>query len=641
MIASAITPSPITPEVVAQAATGIGEPRSCNGTLYWLESRPAEGGRTTLLRLDGDTAAELTPEPHNVRSRIHEYGGAAYLPAGDTVYFVNAGDQNIFAVEAEGTIRQLTHSGPEIRYADLCADPRHDRLIAVTEIHGRATQPVNALAAIAITTGQVSILHREHDFYASPTVSPEGGELLFIAWDHPNMPWDGTQLLRAHLDGPNIGATTLVAGGATVSVQQPSWRDDDSALYLSDATGFWNLYRLDKGGTGIVFREDAEYAGPAWQLGNRDYAILDDRHVIARRQLPGEQTLMLIDLESGSASPLPDSCVEYSHLTTQGNHLYFLGAHADATSELARYDLARLSNRLGSRGHQGASLPVVAGPPLPFDSKWLGRKRHIEYKTRDGQRAFAWLTLPAPGASPVPGGKAPLLVTTHGGPTGAASPVLRLWLQFYASRGWLVADINYRGSTGYGRDYRNALHGSWGETDVTDCVDAVNHLIAEGLVDPARVAIRGGSAGGYTTLRALTTQTVFGAGASHYGIGDLTALADDTHKFESQYLFRLVGSHATMRQRSPIRHLDGFACPVIFFQGSEDRVVPPNQAEAMVAALRAKGMAVAYLKFPGEGHGFRDGANIAKAIGSEYAFFCRVFGLPVDASLPDIEIENL
>ena len=622
--------SPITPEVVARATAGIGEPRWVDGTLYWLENRPAEGGRTTLFRLRGETRVELTPQPHNVRSRVHEYGGAAYLPAGDAVYFVNASDQNIYAVQADGIIRQVTHSGPETRYADLCADPKRGRLLAVTEMHEEGAQPVNALVAIEVVTGEVSIVHRGHDFYASPTVSPTGGELLFIAWDHPNMPWDGTQLLRTRLEGANVGATTLVAGGADESVLQPNWLDDASALYLSDAAGFWNLYRIDPDGTHIVLREDAEYAGPAWQLGNRDYAIVNERYVAARRQRPGEQSLVLIDLETGFASPVTDACVAYSHLSSDGNNLYFLGAHANTTSELARLDLT-----------SGQRHAVIPGPPLEFDSQWLGRTRHIDFKTRDGRRAFAWLTFPAPGAPLPPGGKAPLLVTTHGGPTGAASPALRLNMQFYASRGWMVADIDYRGSTGYGRDYRDALRQNWGETDVTDCVDAVNHLIAEGLADPSRIAIRGGSAGGYTTLRALTTQTVFGAGASHYGIGDLVALADDTHKFESQYLFRLVGSRDTMRERSPIEHLDGFRCPVIFFQGGEDRVVPPNQAQAMVDALRAKGIPVAHLEFAGEGHGFRDGANIAKAIGSEYAFFCRVFGLAANEYLPEVEIENL
>ena len=338
---------------------------------------------------------------------------------------------------------------------------------------------------------------------------------------------------------------------------------------------------------------------------------------------------MLIDLETGFASPLPDTCAEYSHLSADGNRLYFLGSHANATGELARYDAG-----------SGSRTPLVPGPPLHFDAEWLSRPRHIEYRTRDGGHAYAWLYLPSNRARSG-GGKPPLLVTTHGGPTGAASPALRLPLQFYTSRGWAVADVNYRGSTGYGRDYRDALKGKWGELDVTDCVDAVNHLIAEGLVDPARIAIRGGSAGGYTTLRALTTQSVFRAGASHYGIGDLAALADDTHKFESQYLMELVGSRETLVERSPIHHLDGFNCPVIFFQGSEDRIVPPNQAQSMVAALNTKGIAVAYLEFPGEGHGFREGANIARAIGSEYAFFCRVFDMPVDEDLPDVRIENL
>ena len=632
--------SPISPARVAAAMAGVAAPRLFRGELYWLENRPAEGGRSTLLKAtlakaaavetERQPARELTPEPYNVRSRVHEYGGAAYLPTREAVFFVNAGDQNIHAIDGKGTIRALTDSGPDTRYADLCADPGRNRLIAVTELHRDGRQPVNALAAVCTRTGRASVLHRGHDFYASPSLSPDGRELLFLAWDHPNMPWDGTQLLRAPLQGPRIGPLTLVAGGARESVLQPSWLEDGTALYLSDAGGFWNLYHLDSAGARAVLEDDAEYAGPPWQLGNRDYAVLNERFVAARRQRRGEQSLTLIDLQTGFASPLPDDCAEYSHLSADGSGLCFLGSHTDATAEIARYDL---SSRLRT--------PLVPGPSPGFDGKWLSRPRHIEYRTRDGGRAYAWLYMPLAAAKSHTRARPPLLVTTHGGPTGSASPALRLPLQFYTSRGWVVADINYRGSTGYGRKFRDALKGKWGELDVTDCVDAVHHLIAEGLVDPARIAIRGGSAGGYTTLRALTTEDVFRAGASHYGIGDLSALADDTHKFESQYLFGLIGSREALVERSPIHHLDSFHCPVIFFQGAEDRIVPPNQAQSMVAALRRKGIPVACIEFPGEGHGFRKAANIARAIGSEYAFFCRVFDMPVDEDLPEVRIENL
>ena len=636
------------------------EPRLFADSVYWLESRPEEAGRVTLLTrtLDRLPAAnadalatkaddgcepkaqdasirELTPEPYSVRSRVHEYGGAAYLPTRDAVYFVNAADQNIYAIRGDGAgqgsaIRPITDSGPGVRYADLCTTPDGSHLIAVTEIHRAGNHPTNALAAVCTATGRASILHRGHDFYASPTVSPSGRELLFVAWDHPNMPWDGTQLLRAELDGDRLANVTLIAGGAQESILQPTWLADDRVLYLSDAGGYWNLYRLDATGSRAVLEETAEYAGPPWQFGNRDYVVLDDRYVAARRHSQGEQSLVLIDMDSGFASPLADDCVEYSHLSARDGKLCFLGSHAHASSEVASYDIksARRSE-------------LAPGPPLDFEARWLSRPRHIEFRTRDGGHAYAWLYLPPPCAERTDGDKPPLLVTTHGGPTGAASPNLRLPLQFYTSRGWAVADINYRGSTGYGRHYRDALEGQWGELDVTDCVDAVHHLIAEGLVDATRVAIRGSSAGGYTTLRALTTQTIFRAGASHYGIGDLRALAEDTHKFESQYLVELVGPPETMAERSPIRHLDGFSCPVIFFQGADDRIVPPSQAQSMVAACRSKGIPVAYLEFPGEGHGFRNGANIATAIGSEYAFFARIFDMPVDSNLPNVRIDNL
>lgn len=621
-------PSPITPALVARATAGVGEPRLFEGTLYWLEHRPSEGGRVALMKATAGERTELTPPPYSARSRVHEYGGAAYLPTQNAVFFINTTDQNIYAVDADGEIQQITTTEPTVRYADLCLDQKRGRLIAVTEIHQHPDEPVNALAGVDIGTGEATILHQGHDFYAAPRVSPSGGEILFIAWDHPNMPWDGTHLLCAPLN-IGIGETTLIAGGGAESVLQPSWLRDGSALYLSDANGFWNLHRANAWGTWAVLDEEAEYAGPPWQFGNQDYAVLNQRQVVARRQSDGEQTLVLIDLATGTPSPLPDDCAEYSYFSADNDSVYFLGAHTGATSEIAKYDI-----------HEQRRTTLVPGPTLDFDSAWLSRPRHIEYQTRDGGRAYAWLYLPANTRAMPSGNKPPLLVTTHGGPTGAASPALRLAAQFYTSRGWVVADINYRGSTGYGKRYRDALRGQWGVVDVGDCADAVRHLIAEGLVDPERIAIRGSSAGGYTTLRALTTETVFRAGASHYGIGDLSSLAEDTHKFESRYLFGLIGDEEAMVERSPIAHLDGFNCPVIFFQGAEDRIVPPNQAQSMVAALNRQGIPVAYLEFPGEGHGFREGTNIAKTIGAEYAFFCRVFDIPVNEDLPDISIEN-
>ena len=717
MTASQAQKSPITPELVAAAAVSLSEPRICNGVLHWLETRPAQGGRVTLLRKTAAGTVEMTPEPYNVRSRVHEYGGGAYLPVAEGAYFVNNRDQNIYFAAHRGAVRQVTHSAATVRYADLCLDAGRRRLIAVTEIHpqneGRrdaktgqeperppTAQPENALAGIDLDSGEVNLLHRGHDFYAAPKLSADGGELLFVTWDHPNMPWDSALLWRCRLaarptqrpadsnataktasplptDDSAIAGAAIVAGGDKESVMQPSWAPDGAILYLSDQTGFWNIHRL--GDAGPLLRDEADYSDPPWQFGQRSYACLDERLIAARRRRQGRQELVLIDRESGAASPLADSCVAYGHLSAQDDDLYFAAARSDsfavcmsinlktrAHTVLARPPpifqpegnasaadkkpspqagegpaLRRKRSPAEGRGETPSKAQAdTAGSPLAGMEPWLSVPEHFAYPTRDGGSAYAYLYRPNH-PQLQEGGKSPLMLLCHGGPTGSASPSLNLLVQFYASRGWLVVDVDYRGSVGYGRAYRNALNGRWGELDVTDCEDAVRHLVAQGEADPARVAIRGRSAGGYTTLCALTSSSVFRAGASHYGIGDLEALAQDTHKFEARYLDGLLGTEKALRERSPIHHIDGLNCPVIFFQGGKDRIVPPNQAQAMVNALRRKGLPVAYVEFPEEGHGFRDGRNIAHCIGAEYVFFCRVFGLPQPDGLPELEVENL
>ena len=633
MTAYGAWPSPITPSLVAEAAVGIGDPLVSGGVHYWLESRPADGGRVTLFKQAGAQPVELTPSPYSVRSRAHEYGGGAYLPTDSGVFFVNDRGQNIHRIAADGDISPVTDSPSSVRYADFCFDAARSRLVAVTELHGGdGQQPENALAAVNIDDGRVALLHRGHDFYAAPRLSADGEQLLFIAWDHPNMPWDGTQLLRCRLEGSGgaIGEASVIAGGARESVLQPSWAPDGAILYISDRSGYWNLHRLDESGAGPVLADDADYGGPPWQFGQRSYACLNERFIAACRHGQGGQDLVLIDRRSGFASPLLEDSAGCGQLSVHGNEIHFLAAHSDRPTEFARLNPGT------------GKITTVAKPPPPdVERAYFSAPQRIAYPTRDGEQAYAYLYRPHHPDHRASEGKPPLLTLCHGGPTGAASPALKPLVQFYTSRGWLVVDVDYRGSTGYGRAYREALNGRWGELDVSDCEDAVYHLAAQGEADPARTAIRGGSAGGYTVLRALSTGSVFRAGASHYGIGDLTALARDTHKFESRYLDALLGSNEALIERSPINHLDGLNCPVIFFQGAEDRIVPPNQAQAMVAALRAKGLPVAYIEFPGEGHGFRDGGNIAHSIGAEYAFFCRVFGLPVPDGLPHIEVENL
>ena len=603
-------PSPVEAGIVAAAARRYGNLQASAAGLTWIESRPEEGGRSTLMRHHDGRTMELTPAPANVRSRVHEYGGGAYCIGGDAAYFVSFADQNIYAMPLDGgAVRQVTHGDDGERFGDLAWDGA--ALLAVRERHGDG-EPVNDLVRVAVATGEVSLLHSGHDFYAAPRPSADG-RLAFLVWDHPNMPWDGTQLVVAEDDGTALDNATVVAGGAAESIAQPTWHGE-RLLFAADPGGYWNLHAYDESGVYCVLPEAAEYAGPAWVLASTYFAPLGPDHLIARRVADGEQSLVAVDIPRGLATPVDDACASYADVVATDGGVAFIAGFADQPPGIAELTL------------RGGRRRTVATTPAPVPAAALAKPTAIAFETADGDVAHAFVYPPHSAEyAGLAGELPPLLVTTHGGPTSATDSALSWLVQFYASRGWAVADVNYRGSTGYGRTYREGLRGAWGVGDVADCVACVRHLVAEGRADPARVAIRGGSAGGYTTLAALAFADVFRAGASHYGIGDLNALARDTHKFESRYLEALVGD--AVDERSPINHVDRLRCPVVFFQGSEDKIVPPNQAEAMRDALQRRGIDVEYVLFEGEGHGFRKAENVRRAIETEYAFFCRVFGI--------------
>lgn len=623
-------PSPVDAELVASGSRGYAELRGRGDSLFWLESRPDEAGRTTLVHWRAGVSRELTPAPFNPRSRVHEYGGGAFCAADDRAYFVNFADQNIYAVRYEAEAddpHQVTQGEATERFADLAWDGA--AILAVRERHNPDSEPVNDLVRIDVASGDVQCLHSGHDFYAAPRPSGDG-RLAFIAWDHPNMPFDGTQLFLVQTDdGADPTDTTLIAGGARESVVQPEWCAG-RLVFATDAGGYWNLHVHDDSGVFPVLQEDAEYAGPAWLFGSSYYVPVGPRHVVARRVENGVPSLVLVDLDQGLASPLDDGCSSYAGLARTPRGVAFIAGFPDRPSRIVELELATSKRTdIASPPKPRVSVDVVSvSEPLVFSS------------TQGDAHAFLYLPKPADGAVP-DDESPPLLVTTHGGPTSSTTADLSWRVQYYTSRGWAVADVNYGGSTGFGRAYRERLHGAWGQVDVEDCVACVRHLVAEGLVDPARIAIRGGSAGGYTTLAALAFTNVFKAGASHYGVGDLKALATDTHKFESRYLDTLVGDAEAMRERSPINHVERLNCPVIFFQGAEDKVVPPNQSETMRDALAAKGIPVAYLLFAGEGHGFRRAENVRRTIEAEYAFFARIFGIEPAGGLVEVEIENI
>jgi len=615
--------SPITAKLMASGLVNFSELRESEHGLLWIEQRPFENGRSVLVLESLNARHDLTPAPYNVRSRVHEYGGGAYCVADDEVFFVNAVDQNIYRcslLDGWTEVTQLTAGDESVRYADLTWDRGRNLLIVIRETHEAGSEPLNELVAIDCVTSSVNVLHSGHDFYSSPRLSSDADRIAFLVWDHPNMPWDGNQLFVATLDATGrIVTETMVAGGVAESIFQPEWIASDRLIFVSDANGYWNLYSYDPSGIYCVNEDAAEYGAAQWAFGMRTYIPISERVVVANRIDNGVAELVFVDIDNGMVTPLEDRFSSYACLNQTATGIAFIAGKPDDLQTVVRMDL--LNADLAKIATQGT---------LGIDLDYFSFPEQIVYDNADGLETFAYFYPPrhASAVGPV-SQKPPLLVLSHGGPTGHAGRDLNLRIQYYTSRGWAVVDVDYGGSTGYGRVYRRRLNDRWGIEDVADCVAAVTHLISSDRVDASRVAIRGGSAGGYTTLRALVTSPVFKVGASHYGIGDLKALARDTHKFESRYLDSLIGG--AFEERSPLHEVERFTCPVAFFQGAEDRVVPPNQAETMVEALRDKGIAVMYMKFEGEGHGFRNGTNIEKVIEAEYAFFARVFGFePAD-----------
>lgn len=632
-------PSALSAEKVASNSVRLREPSWDGDDLYWLEGRPSEGGRQALVRQRGDgTRADVLTREFNARSRVHEYGGGSYVVERGVIYFTHFADNRVYCVRgAVGSTSvapvALTEAGSAWRFADFVVDSAHSRLIAVGEQHGPNGEPRNALVAIAADgSGKLETLAEGSDFFASPRLSPDGKYLAWLSWNHPDMPWDSARLSLAAIDTTGkLTRVQTIAGSDTEAIYQPQWSPDGVLHFVSDRTGWWNLYAWNGNEAEALYPREAEFGLPHWVFGNSTYAFIGRGTILAAYRENGFARLGQLDRATKQWRELSVPHTKIEYVVASGARAAYVGARPDQLVEIVKWD--------------GEARPIIGGGDLALGAGEVSAPEAIAFPTTDGATAHAFYYPPRNTAAQGPkGSKPPCLVLSHGGPTGATAAVLEPEIQFWTQRGFAVVDVNYRGSTGYGRAYREALYGKWGIADVDDCIAAARFLAGRGDIDAKRTAIRGGSAGGYTTLCALVFRDFFRAGASYYGVSDIEALQKDTHKFEAKYdqhlIARLPEGRPLFHDRSPIHFVDRLSCPVIFFQGLDDKVVPPNQTERMVDALKKKGLPVAYLPFAGEGHGFRNGANIRKALEAELAFYANVFGFKPADTLPELPIEN-
>jgi dipeptidyl aminopeptidase/acylaminoacyl peptidase len=625
--------SAITSDLVAQSIT-LSEPRFDGEGVYWLEGRPQESGRLVVVRAStvNGHATDVTPKPYNARTRVHEYGGASWTIADGAVYFSNFADGRLYCQTNKSSHPIPLTPAPALpehqwRFADGVIDRSRQRWIGVREDHTGDGEPINTIVAVDLHEpgrGAGRVLVGRHDFFASPRLSPDGRWLVWLTWDHPNMPWNGTTLWLSDLDvAGRITEPLTIAGSVSESVFQPEWSPDGRALFfVSDRSGWWNLYRFD-----LALRTSeplapmaAEFGVPLWKLGSRTYSCTGTDRIVCSYSKAGLGQLAVLDLKSKVLRPLETPFTEFSSVQVSGERTLFRAGAFNHPASIVMLDLTSGAHRVLKKETD------LLDQPGSRITKCVSTVRPVEFPTADGNAAYG-LFYPPHNQDYVglPDELPPLLVKCHGGPTTSASSVLELTTQFWTSRGIAVLDVNYGGSTGFGRDFRNRLHLSWGIVDVDDCINGAKFLAAEKLVDRNRIVIRGGSAGGYTTLAALTFRNFFQGGASYYGISDLAVLARETHKFESRYLDWLIGPYPQAqqryRERSPLYHVDQLSKPVIFFQGAEDAVVPPNQAEVLVEALRRKGKPVGHFLFSGEQHGFRNAANIQRSLDAELQFY--------------------
>ena len=629
--------SPITADVVAAGEVGLEQVRLDGDDVYWIERRSQEGGRKVIVRCSSDRhVTNITPVGFNARTRVHEYGGGDYAVLGRMIIFSNFADQRLYLQRLGPEPRPLTPAA-DLRYADGVINRDRKLLFCVREDHTGQSEAINTLVSIDLMEGGAGrVLVSGNDFYSSPRLSPDGSHLAWLTWNHPNMPWDGTELWVGTLSEDGwVREVTHVAGGVNESIFQPEWSPEGTLYFVSDRTGWWNLYRWWNNKIEPLYPMDAEFGQPQWVFASSLYGFASERRIVCRYIKDGRDHLAILDTVTRALDETELSFTAISQVCAAGDRVVFIGSSSTEPTSIVSLDLMTKKVEVLRRSRE-----------TDVDAGYLANPRAIEFPTESGLTAHGYFYPPQNRDYAGPADeKPPLLIMSHGGPTSASSASLKYAIQYWTSRGIAVLDVNYGGSSGYGRLYRQRLKDKWGIVDVDDCVNGARYLVAHGDVDGNRLAIRGGSAGGYTTLCALTFRNVFKAGASHYGISDLEALARDTHKFESRYLDSLIGPYPERRdlylERSPIHFTERLNCPMILFQGLEDKVVPPNQAERMVEAVRAKNLPVAYLTFEGEQHGFRKAENIKRVLEAELYFYSKVFGFEVADPIEPVKIQNI
>jgi dipeptidyl aminopeptidase/acylaminoacyl peptidase len=640
-------PSPVSPRMLATSSVSLSEPWIDDGAVYWHEGRPAEGGRGVVVRGGPwSSPVDVTPAERNVRTRVHEYGGGAWAVRHGTLVFSDDDDQRLYRLDPDGEAVAITpESGALHRYADGRITDDGDLWIGVRERHqasGRVSEVANELVAVPLSgASEPSVIASGYDFYAVPRIAPDGTRLSWLCWNLPWMPWDGCELWVADLaaDGSLARERHVAGRDGAESIWQPAWSPAGDLVFASDRSGWWNLERLQGNDRERLHEAEAEFGYPQWVFGESSFAFCDDGRIACWYGDRGVQHLALLDPESHELVDLdlPFTAFEFGPaIAASGEAIVTIAGAADLPSQVVWIDL-------DSRAVEVLRESVA----VPIDAAYVSVPKQIEFPTDGGLTAFAHLYMPTnPDVQAPADERPPLIVMSHGGPTSEATAALDLSIQFWTTRGFAVVDVNYGGSTGFGRAYRQRLHGSWGVVDTADCVNAARWLVSQGEVDGERLVIRGGSAGGYTTLCALTFYDDFAAGTSRYGISDLEPFATgDTHKFESRYEHTLVGpwpeAADLYRARSPIHSVDLLSTPMLLLQGAEDVVVPPSQAEIMVEALAAKGLPYACIVFDGEQHGFRKAETIERAYEAELSFYGQVLGFEPAGEVPVLDIANL